>query len=69
MSLLRSVVDEGQTVVMVTHDPGAAALADRVVFLRDGGVVGAVEGGDSGRVIDAFRAVEAGGGSLQRALA
>jgi putative ABC transport system ATP-binding protein len=69
MSLLREVVDEGETVVMVTHDPGAAALADRVVFLRDGGIVGEVEGGDSGRVIDAFRRVEAGGGELQRALA
>jgi putative ABC transport system ATP-binding protein len=69
MSLLRGVVDEGETVVMVTHDPGAAALADRVVFLRDGGIVGEVEGGDSGRVIDAFRGVEAGGGALQRALA
>ncbi|MGN6664738.1 MAG: ABC transporter ATP-binding protein [Solirubrobacterales bacterium] len=69
MSLLRGVVDEGQTVVMVTHDPGAAALADRVVFLRDGGIVGEVEGGDSDRVIDAFRGVETGGGVLQRALA
>jgi putative ABC transport system ATP-binding protein len=26
-------------VIMVTHDPGAAAVADRVVMLRDGGVV------------------------------
>ena len=69
MALLRAVVDEGQTVVMVTHDPGAAALADRVVFLRDGEVVGAVRGGDSGTVIDAFREVEAGGGALQRSLA
>ncbi|HEX5712993.1 MAG TPA: ABC transporter ATP-binding protein [Solirubrobacterales bacterium] len=69
MSLLRDVVDEGQTVVMVTHDPGAAALADRVVFLRDGAIVGEVAGGDTGAVIDAFRDVEAGGGALQRALA
>ena len=70
MGLLRSVVDEGQTVIMVTHDPGAAALADRVVFLRDGAVVGSVAGGDTGAVIDAFREVEAGGGgALQRALA
>jgi putative ABC transport system ATP-binding protein len=68
MSLLRTVVDEGETAVMVTHDPGAAALADRVVFLRDGSIVGEVEGGDAGHVIDAFRAVEAGGGALQRAL-
>jgi len=37
---LRSVVDDlRQTVVMVTHDPGAAAYADRVVFLVDGGIV------------------------------
>ena len=27
---------EGRTIVMVTHDPSAAAVADRVVFLRDG---------------------------------
>ncbi len=40
LRFLRSVVDElGQTVVMVTHDPGAAAYADRVVFLVDGRVV------------------------------
>jgi putative ABC transport system ATP-binding protein len=61
MRLLRSVVDEGQTVVMVTHDPGAAALADRVVFLRDGEIAGEVEGGDTARVIDAFRDIEADG--------
>jgi putative ABC transport system ATP-binding protein len=40
LRFLRSVVDElGQTVVMVTHDPGAAAYADRVVFLVDGRIV------------------------------
>ena len=37
LRLLREAVDDlGQTVVMVTHDPNAAATADRVVFLRDG---------------------------------
>jgi putative ABC transport system ATP-binding protein len=37
LSLLRELVDrEGQTTVMVTHDPVAAARADRVVFLVDG---------------------------------
>jgi len=69
MGLLRTVVDDGQTVVMVTHDPGAAALADRVIFLRDGAIVGEVPGGNTGAVIDSFREVEAGGGQLQRALA
>ena len=69
MSLLRKVVDGGQTVVMVTHDPGAAALGDRVVFHRVGEIVGRVEGGDPGGVIDAFRQVEAGAGRLGQALA
>ena len=37
LSLLRTSVDDmGQTIVMVTHDATAAAVADRVLFLRDG---------------------------------
>jgi putative ABC transport system ATP-binding protein len=40
MELLRRSCDElGQTVVIVTHDPRAAAYADRIVFLRDGVIV------------------------------
>ena len=40
LDLLRRAVDDfGQTIVMVTHDAGAAAVADRVVFLADGQVV------------------------------
>jgi putative ABC transport system ATP-binding protein len=40
LALLRQAVDEfGQTVVMVTHDPQAAAVADRLVVLRDGAIV------------------------------
>ena len=40
LGFLRSAVDDGQqTIVMVTHDPGAASRADRVVFLADGKVV------------------------------
>jgi putative ABC transport system ATP-binding protein len=40
LGLLRAAVDRhGQTVVMVTHDPVAAAYADRVVFLADGRIV------------------------------
>jgi putative ABC transport system ATP-binding protein len=37
--LRRSVDDHAQTVVMVTHDPVAAAYTDRVVFLSDGRIV------------------------------
>ena len=36
----QAVRDLAQTIVMVTHDPAAAAYADRVVFLGDGKVVG-----------------------------
>ncbi|HEY7429131.1 MAG TPA: ABC transporter ATP-binding protein [Streptosporangiaceae bacterium] len=38
--LRRAVQDGGTTVVMVTHDPVAAAHADRVVFLADGRIAG-----------------------------
>jgi len=38
------VDDQGQTVIMVTHDPVAAAYADRVVFLADGQVAGELTG-------------------------
>jgi putative ABC transport system ATP-binding protein len=38
--LAEAVASGGQTVVMVTHDPIAAAHADRVVFLADGRVAG-----------------------------
>ncbi len=38
--LLRKVADDwGRAVLMVTHDPRIAAYADRIVFLKDGGVV------------------------------
>jgi putative ABC transport system ATP-binding protein len=40
LNLLRQAVDEfGQTVVMVTHDPDAAAIADRLIELADGRIV------------------------------
>ncbi|MBG6136900.1 ABC transporter ATP-binding protein [Longispora fulva] len=39
LGLLRQLVDDGQTIVMVTHDPAAAASADQVVFLSDGRIV------------------------------
>ena len=41
LEFLRAAVrDHGQSIVMVTHDPRAAAYADRVVFLADGKLVG-----------------------------
>jgi putative ABC transport system ATP-binding protein len=59
LQLLRRVAtDEGHTIVMVTHDPSAAAVADRVVFLRDGLVAGEVEGGSTQRVADYYGSLE-----------
>ena len=44
LALLREVVDkDGHTVVMVTHDPVAAAYADRVMLLADGRVAGRLD--------------------------
>jgi putative ABC transport system ATP-binding protein len=39
----RAVRELGQTIVMVTHDPVAAAHADSVIFLADGRVVDEVD--------------------------
>jgi putative ABC transport system ATP-binding protein len=44
LSLMRAAVDDyGQTIVMVTHDANAAAVADRVLFLVDGRIVEQLE--------------------------
>jgi putative ABC transport system ATP-binding protein len=59
LRFLRSVVDDlGQTVVMVTHDPRAAAWADRVVFLRDGAVAEDLHDPDLDSVLQTMRALE-----------
>jgi len=53
LGLLRLSVDEfGQTVVMVTHDPVAAAYTDRVIFLGDGKVVDDMRQPDRERVLE-----------------
>jgi putative ABC transport system ATP-binding protein len=58
LGLLRRSVDElGQTVVMVTHDPEAAAHADRLLVLRDGLVVHDAEAGSADEVIELMKAV------------
>jgi len=53
MTLLRQAVDEfGQTVVMVSHDPAAAAHADRLITLRDGRIVNDAAPGSTADVIE-----------------
>jgi putative ABC transport system ATP-binding protein len=55
LDLLRNSVDElGQTTVMVTHDPRAAAIADRILFLADGNIVKDMSGASSSEVIAAM---------------
>ena len=59
LALLRRSVDEfQQTIVMVTHDPGAAAHADRVVFLADGHVVGEVRSPTPASVLDVMKSLD-----------
>jgi putative ABC transport system ATP-binding protein len=59
LGFLRDSVREwGQTVVMVTHDPGAAAYADRVVFLADGRIVDAMENPSADAVLDRMKAFD-----------
>ena len=56
LSFMRhAVTDLGQTIVMVTHDPVAAAYADRVVFLADGKVVDEVLSPTSELVLDRMK--------------
>ena len=58
LRMLRRSVDElGQTVVMVTHDPEAAAYADRLLVLRDGLVVHDADAGTADEVIELMKAV------------
>jgi putative ABC transport system ATP-binding protein len=58
LGLLRRCVGEfGQTVVMVTHDPVAASYSERVVFLADGRVVGALDDPAPEAVLDRMRAL------------
>jgi putative ABC transport system ATP-binding protein len=53
--LRRSVDEHGQTIVMVTHDPIAAAYTDRVIFLADGKVVDELRDPSRERVLEEMR--------------
>jgi putative ABC transport system ATP-binding protein len=57
--LRRSVRELGQTIVMVTHDPGAASYADRVVFLSDGRVVDELRDPTQAGVLEQLARLEA----------
>ena len=56
LRFMRQAVDDlGQTIVMVTHDPGAASHADRVVFLADGRIVDEMFEPTAERVLDRMK--------------
>jgi putative ABC transport system ATP-binding protein len=54
----KSVDSYGQTTVMVTHDPRAAAIADRILFLADGLIVRDLPRSEPGAVIAAMDELE-----------
>ncbi|MFB6935466.1 ABC transporter ATP-binding protein [Streptomyces sp. HUAS 31] len=54
----RAVRQTARTVVMVTHDPVAAAHADEVVFLADGRLVDRMEAPTADKVLDRMKAFE-----------
>lgn len=64
LSFLRRSVDEfDQTIVMVTHDPGAASHTDRVLILSDGQIVDDILEPTREKVLDAMMALTAGTGA------
>ncbi|PZH06089.1 ABC transporter [Streptomyces sp. NTH33] len=62
LGFLRHAVDSlGQTVVMVTHDPGAAAHSDLVLYLADGRIVDEMEHPTAEAVLERMRLFAGGG--------
>jgi len=58
LTFMRKAVDDlGQTIVMVTHDPVAAAYADRIIFLADGRVVNEMTEPTAARVLDLMKSL------------
>ena len=58
LGYLRTAVSElGQTVVMVTHNPAAAALSDEVLFLADGQIAGRLDRPTADSVLDWLRSL------------
>jgi putative ABC transport system ATP-binding protein len=60
LTLMRESVDSfGQTTVMVTHEPRAAAIADRILFLADGRIVKDLPGASQGEILETLNEIAA----------
>jgi putative ABC transport system ATP-binding protein len=55
--LATAVRELGQTIVMVTHDPGAAAVSDEVLFLADGRIAGQLAGPAPDTILDQLKSL------------
>jgi putative ABC transport system ATP-binding protein len=59
LTFLRDAVKgHGQTIVMVTHDPTAAAYADRIVFLADGRIVDEMREPTAQKILERLKSLE-----------
>ena len=59
LELLRaSVTNYGQTTVMVTHEPRAAVIADRILFLADGLIVQELKDASQAQVLDVISSLD-----------
>jgi putative ABC transport system ATP-binding protein len=55
---MRALVDSGQTIVMVTHDPIAAAYSDQVLFVSDGRIADQMTGASALEIADRLARLE-----------
>jgi putative ABC transport system ATP-binding protein len=59
LEFMRTAVEQlGQTIVMVTHDPTAAAYASRVIFLSDGRIIDELRHADAAAIIDKMQRLD-----------
>ena len=58
LEILRHSHQQGQTILMVTHDAWAAASASRVLFLQDGNVIDSLPGGNAQQIAEHATALE-----------
>jgi putative ABC transport system ATP-binding protein len=56
--LATAVREFGQTIVMVTHDPSAAAVSDEVLFLADGRIAGQLATPTAGAILDRLKSLD-----------